>query len=81
MEKLLQLSSLKWEMKNSDLKKKKKGGVKNAYQNKRNIFKHAKKLSFHFFHIYFLKNGVEVTFEPTPILTMQSNEFTLYQLS
>ena len=79
MEKLLQLSSLKWEMKNSDLKKKKKR-FKNAYQNKRNISKHAKKLLFHFFHIY-KKNGVEVRLEPTPILTMQSNELTLYQLS
>ena len=40
-------------MKNSDLKKKKKKKrFKNAYQNKRNISKHAKKLSFHFFHIY-----------------------------
>ena len=38
-------------MKNSDLKKKKKRRFKNAYQNKRNISKHAKKLSFHFFHI------------------------------
>ena len=27
------------------------------------------------------KNGFEVRFEPTPILTMQSNELTLYQLS
>ena len=36
-------------MKNSDLKKKKK--VKKN-QNKRNISKDAKKLSFHFFHIY-----------------------------
>ena len=53
MEKLLQLQSLKWEMKNSDLKKKKSGGGgKNTYQNKRNISKHAKKLLFHFFHIY-----------------------------
>ena len=68
-------------MKNSDLKKKLKKRFKNAYQNKRNISKHAKKLSFHFFHIYFKKNGVEVRFEPTPILTMQSNELTLYQLS
>ena len=67
-------------MKNSDLKKKEKKRFKNAYQNKRNISKHAKKLSFHFFHIY-KKNGVEVRFEPTPILTMQSNELTLYQLS
>ena len=46
-------------MKNSDLKKekkkkkkKKKRFNKNAYQNKRNISKHAKKLLFHFFHIY-----------------------------
>ena len=40
-------------MKNSDLKKKEKKGlkIKNAYQNKRNISKHAKKLLFHFFHI------------------------------
>ena len=38
-------------MKNSDLKKKKKR-FKNAYENKTNISKHAKKLSFHFFHIY-----------------------------
>ena len=38
-------------MKNSDLKMKKKK-FKNVYQNKRNISKHAKKLSFHFFHIY-----------------------------
>ena len=28
----------------------------------------------------FIKNGVEVRFEPTPILTMQSNELTLHQL-
>ena len=37
-------------MRKSDLKKKKK--FKNSYQNKRNISKHAQKLSFHFFHIY-----------------------------
>ena len=69
-------------MKNSNLKKKerKKKSIKNAYQNKRNISKHAKKLSFQFFHIY-KKNGVEVRFEPTPILTIQSNKLTLYQLS
>ena len=46
---------------------------------KKNISKHAKKLSFHF--STFIKNGVEVRFEPTPILTMQCNELTLYQLS
>ena len=39
-------------MKNSDLKKKGEKRFKNAYQNKRNISKHAKKLSFYFFHIY-----------------------------
>ena len=44
---------------------------KNAYQNKRNISKDAKKL---FFYFYKKKSGVEVRFEPTPILTMQSNE-------
>ena len=59
---------------------KRKQKFKNAYQNKRNNYKDAKKLSFHFFHIY-KKNGVEVRFEPTPILTKQSNELTLYQLS
>ena len=65
-------------MKNSDLKKKKKKRFENAYRNKRNFSKHAQKLSF--FHIY-KKNGVEVKFEPTPILTMQSNDLSLYQLS
>ena len=72
-------------MKNSDLKKKKKKKkktktFKNAYQNKRNISKHANKLSFHSFHIY-KKIVVKWDSNPTPILTMQSNELTLYQLS
>ena len=60
-------------MKNSDLKKKerrKKGGVKNAYQNKRNISKHAKKLLFHFFHIH--KNMV---------LKCDSNQHQFWQCS
>ena len=71
-------------MKNSDLKKR----FKNAYQNKRNISQHAKKLSFHFFHISKkklkkkkMREKKKVRFEPTPILTMQCNELTLYQLS
>ena len=33
------------------------------------------------FFTFIFKNGGEVRFEPTPILTMQSNELTLYQLS
>ena len=33
------------------------------------------------FSTFIKNNGVEVRFQPTPILTMQSNELTLYQLS
>ena len=53
-------------MKNSDLKKKKKKkkeGLKMHIKTKENISKHAKKLSFHFFHIYKKENGVEMRFE------------------
>ena len=57
-------------MKNSDLKKKKK--FKNAYQNKRNISKDAKKLSFHFFHIYKKKKMV---------LKWDSNQHQFWQCS
>ena len=58
-------------MKNSDLKKeKKKKRFNNAYQNKRNISKQAKKLSFHFFHIY-----------KKMVLELDSNQHQFWQCS
>ena len=71
-------------MKNSDLKKqkkkkkKKKKGLKMHIKTKE-TFPNMLRNCFTFFT--FIKNGVEVRFEPTPILTMQSNDLTLYQLS
>ena len=65
-------------MKNRDLKKKKK--FKNAYQYKRNTSKHAKKLSFHFFHIYKKWCRREIRTNTNFDNTVY-NELTLYQLS
>ena len=66
-------------MKNSDLKKKKKKGLKMHIKTKETFPNMLRNCRFTFFT--FIKNVVEVRFEPTPILTMQSNELTLYQLS
>ena len=69
-------------MKNSDLKKKKKKkkGLNMHVKTKETFPNTLRNCRFTFFHVY-KKNGVEVSFEPTPILTIQSNELTLYHLS
>ena len=67
-------------MKNSDLKQKKKGGLKMHIKTKETFPNSLRNCCFTFF-TFIKKDGVEVRFEPTPILTMQSNELTLYQLS
>ena len=65
-------------MKNSDFKKKQKG-LKMHIKTKETFPNMLRNCRFTFFTLK--KNGVEVRFEPTPILTMQFNELTLYQLS
>ena len=66
-------------MKNSDLKKKKKS-LKMHIKTKETFPNMLRNCRFTFF-TFIKKNGVEVRFEPTPSLTMQSNDLTLYQLS
>ena len=68
-------------MKNSDLKKKKKS-LKMHIKTKETFSNMLRNCRFTFStFIKKKKDGVEVRFEPTSILTVQSNELTLYQLS